>query len=225
VRPLSRGYLRIRSTEPNGPLEIQPNFLAEQADVDALASGVEVGLELASQPAYLDLIKRWIVPAKRMSREHTVEFCRQTCQSYLHPVGTCAIGQDREAVVDSELRVRGVDGLRIADASVMPTIPAGNTNAASVMVGEFASRLLTGVRIRRAVPRNGQLQRREGAHHFRSHRRSVARPTRGGSRARGDDRRIWLVVCGRNAISSRTSPPKGADYSWLLASGDHHDHS
>src|SRR5262245_30742202 len=142
VRPLSRGYLRIRSTEPNGPLEIQPNFLAEQADVDALASGVELGLDLASQPKYLDLIKRRIVPAKRMSREHTVEFARQTCLSYLHPVGTCAMGQDTEAVVDSELRVSGVDGLRIADASVMPTIPAANTNAASIMIGEFVSRLL-----------------------------------------------------------------------------------
>src|SRR5215468_2854503 len=142
VRPLSRGYLRMRSTEPNGPLEIQPNFLAEQADVDALASGVELGLDIASQPSYLDLIKRWIVPTERMSRKHTVEFTRQTCLSYLHPVGTCAMGQDRDAVVDAELRVRGVDGLRIADASVMPTTPAANTNAASIMIGEFVSRLL-----------------------------------------------------------------------------------
>jgi choline dehydrogenase len=134
---------RIRGTKPNGPLEIQPNFLAEQADVDALASAVDLGLDIASQPAYLDLIDRWIVPAKRMSRRHTAEFIRQTCVSYLHPVGTCAMGQDREAVVDAELRVRGVDGLRIADASVMPTIPAANTNAASIMIGEFASRLVT----------------------------------------------------------------------------------
>ena len=161
VQPLSRGYLRIRSAEPNGALEIQPNFLAEQADVDALASGVELGLDLASQPAYLHLIKRWIVPAKRMSRKHTVEFARQTCLSYLHPVGTCAMGQDREAVVDAELRVRGVDGLRIADASVMPTIPAANTNAPSIMIGEFASKLLTGVRTSRPVAGNNQSQRRD----------------------------------------------------------------
>jgi choline dehydrogenase len=146
--------------EPNGPLEIQPNFLAEQADVDALASGVELGLDLASQPAYLDLIRRWIVPANRMSREHTVEFCRQTCSSYLHPVGTCAMGQDREAVVDAELRVHGVDGLRIADASVMPTIPAANTNAASIMIGEFISRVLAGVRTSRTAAGNGQSRRR-----------------------------------------------------------------
>ena len=62
--------------------------------------------------------------------------------SYLHPVGTCAMGSDREAVVDAELRVRGVRGLRVADASVMPTIPSANTNAPSIMIGEFASRLL-----------------------------------------------------------------------------------
>src|SRR5262249_32324204 len=77
----------------------------------------------------------------------------------LHPVGTCAMGQDGEAVVDSEFRVRGVDGLRIADASVMPTIPAANTNAPSIMIGEFASRLVTGVRTSRAVAGNSQSQR------------------------------------------------------------------
>jgi choline dehydrogenase len=142
VRPRSRGYLRMRTAEPNGPLEIQPNFLAEQADVDALAIGVELGLDIASQPAFRDLINRWIVPPGRMSRGDTVAFIRRSCSSYLHPVGTCAMGPGREAVVDAELRVRGVEGLRIADASVMPTIPSANTNAPVVMIGEFASRLL-----------------------------------------------------------------------------------
>jgi choline dehydrogenase len=142
VRPRSRGYLRLRTAEPDGPLEIQPNFLAEQADVDALATGVELGLDIASQPAYRDLIKRWIVPPSRMSREGTVAFVRRTCSSYLHPVGTCAMGAGREAVVDAKLRVRGVAGLRIADASVMPTIPSANTNAPSITIGEFASRLM-----------------------------------------------------------------------------------
>jgi choline dehydrogenase len=142
VRPRSRGALRLRTADPDSPLEIQPNFLAEQADVDALAAGVELGLNLASQPAYRDLIKRWIVPPRRMSREATVAFVRRSCSSYLHPVGTCAMGPGREAVVDAELRVRGALGLRIADASVMPTIPSANTNAAAVMIGECASRLL-----------------------------------------------------------------------------------
>jgi choline dehydrogenase len=142
VRPQSRGYLRLRTADPNGPLEIQPNFLAELADVEALATCVELGLDLASQPAYRDLIKRWVVPAKRMHGQATVAFVRQSCSSYLHPVGTCAMGPGREAVVDVELRVRGVEGLRVADASVMPTIPSANTNAPSIMIGEFASRLL-----------------------------------------------------------------------------------
>jgi choline dehydrogenase len=74
VRPRSRGYLRLKTAEPNGPLEIQPNFLAEQADVDALVAGIELGFDIASQPAFRHLIKRWVVPAKRMSREDNVAF-------------------------------------------------------------------------------------------------------------------------------------------------------
>jgi choline dehydrogenase len=142
VRPQSRGYLRLRTADPNDTLEIQPNFLAEQTDAEALAAGVELGLDLASQPAYRELIKRWVVPPGRMGRVDTVAFVRRSCSSYLHPVGTCAMGPGQEAVVDAELRVRGTLGLRIADASVMPTIPSANTNAPSIMIGEFASRLL-----------------------------------------------------------------------------------
>jgi choline dehydrogenase len=110
--------------------------------VDALVAGVELGLDLASQPAYCDLIRRWVTPPERLSRDGTVAFIRRSCLSYLHPVGTCAMGAGQEAVVDAELRVRGVLGLRVADASVMPTIPSANTNAPTVMIGEFASRLL-----------------------------------------------------------------------------------
>ena len=141
VRPQSRGYLRLKTAGHDGP-EIQPNFLAEQADVDALVAGIELGLEIASQPAFRDLIQRWVAPPRRMSRGETVAFLRRSCMSYLHPVGTCAMGSGEEAVVDAELRVRGVKGLRIADASIMPTIPSANTNAPSIMIGEFASRLL-----------------------------------------------------------------------------------
>src|SRR5499425_2745249 len=142
VRPQSRGYLRLKTAEPDGPLEIQPNFLAEQADVDALVAGVELGLDLASQPAYRDLIRRWVAPPGRLTRDGIVAFIRRACLSHNHPVGTCAMGPGREAVVDAELRVRGVEDLRVADASVMPTIPSANTNAPSIMIGEFASRLV-----------------------------------------------------------------------------------
>jgi choline dehydrogenase len=142
VRPQSRGYLRLKTANPGGPLEIQPNFLQEQADVDALVAGVELGLDLAAQPAYRDLVKRCVAPPRRMSRGEAVMFVRRACSTYHHPVGTCAMGPGREAVVDADLRVRGIQGLRIADASVMPTIPSANTNAPSVMIGEFGSRLV-----------------------------------------------------------------------------------
>jgi choline dehydrogenase len=105
-------------------------------------AGVELGLDLASRPAYRDLIGRWVAPPERLSRNSTVAFIRRSCLSHNHPVGTCAMGSGREAVVDAELRVRGVEGLRVADASVMPTIPSAPTNAPTVMIGEFASRLL-----------------------------------------------------------------------------------
>src|SRR5262249_50445475 len=76
------------------------------------------------------------------SRADTAAFVRRACSTYFHPVGTCAMGSGRKAVVDAELRVHGIERLRIADASVMPTIPLANTNAPTVMIGEFASRLL-----------------------------------------------------------------------------------
>jgi choline dehydrogenase len=153
VRPRSRGYLRLRTAQPNGPLQIQPNFLAEQADVEALAACVELVLDIASQPACGDLVKRWIVPPTRMSRQRIEAFIRGSCSSYLHPVGTCAMGRGKAAVVDAELRVHGIQGLRVADASVMPAIPSANTNAPTVMIAEFVSQLVVGRSAARSSPR------------------------------------------------------------------------
>jgi choline dehydrogenase len=142
VRPQSRGFLRMKTATHDGPLEIQPNFLAEQADVDALVSGVGFGLDISSRPAFRKLIERRVAPVKglSLSRDEALTFLRRSCVSYFHPVGTCAMGSGREAVVDAELRVRGVEGLRIADASIMPAITSANTNAPCVMIGEFAAR-------------------------------------------------------------------------------------
>lgn len=140
MQPQSRGFLRMTTAKHDGPLEIQPNFLKEQADVDALVTGIEIGLEIASQPAFRDLIKAWATPTSKMSREETVAFLRRATASYFHPVGTCAMGTGKEAVVDAKLRIHGIEGLRVADASIMPSIPAANTNAACIMIGEFASR-------------------------------------------------------------------------------------
>ncbi|WP_155893431.1 GMC family oxidoreductase [Cystobacter fuscus] len=144
VRVQSRGYLRMKTARHDGPLEIQPNLLSEQADVDALLTGLELGLDIASQPAFRELTRSWVAPTKRMSREESVAFLRQACSPYFHPVGTCAMGSGEDAVVDARLRVHGIEGLRISDASIMPTIPSAGTHAPSVMIGEFASRLLLG---------------------------------------------------------------------------------
>src|SRR5262249_12606023 len=99
VRPQSRGDLRLKTAGHDGRLEIRPNFLAEQADVDALVAGIELGLEIASQPAFRDLIKRRVAPAMRLSRGETLAFLRRSCMSYLHPVGTCQAGRDRGGAI------------------------------------------------------------------------------------------------------------------------------
>jgi choline dehydrogenase len=142
ARPRSRGYLRMKTAAPDGPLEVCPNFLSEEADVEALAAGVELGLEFASQPAFRDLVDRRIVPPGSVNRQALAAFVRRSCVGYSRPVGTCAMGSGREAVVDAELRVHGVEALRVADASVMPTIPSADTTAPTVMIGEFAARLI-----------------------------------------------------------------------------------
>src|SRR5262249_25016506 len=111
-------------------------------DVDALVVGIELGLDLTSKPPFRGLIERRVAPVTRLnqSRGETLTFLRRACSSYFHPVGTCAMGSGPEAVVDAELRVHGVDGPRIADASIMPTTTSASTNAPCVMIGEFAAR-------------------------------------------------------------------------------------
>jgi choline dehydrogenase len=142
----SKGYLKMKSSAHDGPLVIQPNLIAEPRDLEALTSAVELCLDLAAQPALRNIIKRWVAPATRFGRREVIAFIRDACSTYFHPVGTCAMGTGSNAVVDHRLRVYGVEGLRIADASVMPQITTGNTNAPTLMIGEFVAELLLGRR-------------------------------------------------------------------------------
>jgi len=139
LQPQSRGRIRLLSAAPDGPLEIQPNFLAERADVEALMKGVEFCLELGAQPALREVATRPACPPQKLARRELEQFVRLTCSSYFHPVGTCRMGVDSLAVVDPMLRVHGVTGLRVADASIMPRIPSANTHAPAVMIGERAA--------------------------------------------------------------------------------------
>lgn len=136
MAPKSSGYLRVH---PDG-VEIQPNFLADPADVSALAEAVDTVMDLAGTSAYRELIDGPHVPPWRLSREDAKAFVRANCSSFSHPCGTAALG----TVVDPDLRVLGVDGLRVADASVIPVIPRCGLQAPVVAIAERASDLIAG---------------------------------------------------------------------------------
>jgi len=142
MRPVSRGHVRLLSATANGPLDIQPNFLKERADLEALMRSVGFALDLGAQPAFRELVKRPASPSARLAPQALEEFVRVSCSSYFHPVGTCKMGVDSLAVVDPKLKVHGLSGLSVADASVMPHITSGNTHAPCVMIGERAAEFL-----------------------------------------------------------------------------------
>jgi choline dehydrogenase len=139
VRPASRGTVRLRSADLDAPLDIDARNLTAAADVDALVACVELCREIGRQDP---LASEWGARELHPGDMDVRDFVRAAALSYAHPVGTCRMGTDAGAVVDPELRVHGVDGLRVADASIMPVIPSGNTAAPTVMIGEKASDLL-----------------------------------------------------------------------------------
>jgi choline dehydrogenase len=145
----SRGTLRLRSTDPRWHPEIDPGYFDDQADIDAMTAGVRRMLDtVATGPLAEHVAGPGLPTMESWGADPTdaqiVEHLRTYTQTLYHPVGTCAMGGDERAVVDPQLRVRGVDGLRVADASVMPMVTRGNTNAASIMIGERAADLLRG---------------------------------------------------------------------------------
>ncbi|MFN4011448.1 MAG: GMC family oxidoreductase [Pannonibacter sp.] len=146
LRPKSRGTVKLRSADPNEPILLDPNFLAEQDDVDTLVRGVKLARRILRQPSLQKLIERELLPseAETLSDAQIEDHVRRYAKTVYHPSGTCRMGEDDEAVVDSQLRVRGIGRLRIADASVMPTLVSGNTNAPSIMIGERCADFLLG---------------------------------------------------------------------------------
>lgn len=139
MRSRSRGYLRLLGSGPDAPMDIQPNFLSEPEDVNDLIEAVDTVMELVSGKAYADWFGGYLAPAGRFSRKQTIAFIRTACSTFFHTCGTAKMGNDAMAVVDETLRVRGIDGLRIADASVIPVIPTCNTHAPVTMIGERAA--------------------------------------------------------------------------------------
>ena len=137
LRPEGRGTVHIKSPDPLAPPAIRFNFLSSNYDFQALIYGARLARKIASQPALRPFAEEEVLPGPQIdSDEQLTEEIRMRGVSNLHPVGTCRMGRGLDAVVDPRLRVHGIERLRVADASIMPQVPGGNTNAPSIMIGE-----------------------------------------------------------------------------------------
>jgi choline dehydrogenase len=148
IRPKSRGCIALRSNDPLAAPVIQPNYLENTDDLDLLVEGVRLGLKLAKTRAFSNFCGEIYQydSANHITFDSTDEqiaaFVRNNCETLYHPVGTCRMGNDETSVVDSELKVRGTDNLRVVDASVFPAAIGGNPNAAVIMIAEKAADLI-----------------------------------------------------------------------------------
>jgi choline dehydrogenase len=144
IQPRSRGTVTLRSGRATDLPLVDPNYLDDGADLDVLVRGIEISRELAHATAFDGLRGRELAPGDTVSdRAGLARYVRANASTVWHPVGTCRMGSDRDAVVDARLRVHGIERLRVADASVMPTITCGNTNAATIMIAEKAADLMS----------------------------------------------------------------------------------
>jgi choline dehydrogenase len=142
-RPRSRGRVQIASADPLAAPRIETNYLAGELDRNVIVAGIRMLREIYRQPAFRDLMDIEVLPAhERRSDRELLDFARENGGTVFHAAGTCRMGSDDRAVVDSTLRVRGVEGLRVIDASVMPDIVSTNTNAAAIMIGEKGADLV-----------------------------------------------------------------------------------
>jgi choline dehydrogenase len=145
LRPQSRGWVRIRSADPLTAPAMQANYLSTQADRETLIAGIRLARQLAATGALSPYVKCEYRPGPGAESDaDLLEFARNTGGTIFHPSGTCKMGDasDRQAVVDPELRVHGVDGLRVVDCSIMPTLTSGNTNVPVIMIAEKAADLI-----------------------------------------------------------------------------------
>lgn len=140
VRPFSRGQVRLASADPMAMPIVDPNYLQCEADVQTLTGGIDLARRLAKTAAFAPVTDGEIAPGGAKAEDYV----RSASSTIWHPAGTCRIGRDAMAVVDPQLRVYGVEGLRVADASVMPNVTAGNTNGPAAMIGEKAATLISG---------------------------------------------------------------------------------
>ena len=139
LRPESCGYLTLQSSDPMDHPRIYPNYLSTEKDCQTLVEGIKITRQICQHEPVKSLITSEYTPGAHVSNDDDdaiLEWARNTSTTIYHPTGTCKMGEDKMAVVDARLRVHGIRGLRVADASIMPVITSGNTNAPSIMIGE-----------------------------------------------------------------------------------------
>jgi choline dehydrogenase len=145
IAPRSRGTLRLKSANPLWRPALDPAYYADAADMTTMVAGLRVLMEIGAQSALSRMLDKPFLPTTlTLTDEELADHVRTWTQTLYHPVGTCAMGDEESAVVDATLKVRGVEGIRVVDASVMPTIPRGNTNAPTIMIAEKAADLIRG---------------------------------------------------------------------------------
>jgi choline dehydrogenase len=140
LRPGSRGQITLADNKPDSAPLIQANYLSAAGDLETMLAGFDIQRRIFAQPAFDDYRDKEIFPGDEIqSKAEITEFIRQKAETIYHPIGTCKMGNDAMAVVDNNLKVHGVEGLRVVDASVMPTLISGNTNAPTMMMAEKIS--------------------------------------------------------------------------------------
>lgn len=145
LRPESRGRLELRSANMRDYIKIHPNYLSTKTDQDTIVEGIRVARKISRTAPLSNIITAEHIPGTEVNDDDydaLLEWARNTAVTIYHPTGTCKMGQDDMAVVDDRLKVRGINGLRVADASIMPMIVSANTNAPSIMIGEKASDMI-----------------------------------------------------------------------------------
>jgi choline dehydrogenase-like flavoprotein len=148
ARPKSRGQVTLASTDPSAPMRIDPRYFSHPDDMATLVAGTRKAMQVMNGPAMAPFRGRMVYPFNADDEADIEREIRRSADTEYHPVGTCRMGpaSDPSAVVDAELRVHGIDGLRVVDASIMPTLIGGNTNAPTIMIGEKAAHLIRGRR-------------------------------------------------------------------------------
>jgi choline dehydrogenase len=143
LRPESRGELKLKSCDPNVPPAMHPNYLATETDRRTIVDGLKLGRRLLATPDMQAFIASEYIPGEQVQTDDEfLDYAKQYGGTVFHPTSTCKMGDDTMAVVDAELKVQGMEGLRVVDASIMPAVVSGNTNAATIMIAEKAADMI-----------------------------------------------------------------------------------